>query len=90
MIEMEELLAEVEVFERGGSASSDLERILVIRYRDALLSGQHGRVAAGSLMRFSASADCHILFTVPHTPSVAGSAPALIFGRAFPGHMSPL
>jgi hypothetical protein len=53
---------------------------LVIRYRDALLCGQHGRVATGNLMRFSASADCHILVTVPHTPSVAGSARAFILG----------
>ena len=74
MVEVEELLAEVKVFERGGPACSDLKGILVIRYRNALLRGQYRSLAIGNLVRFSASADRHILIVVLHSFSVVGSA----------------
>jgi hypothetical protein len=71
MIEVEELLAKVKVFDGGGATCSNLEGILVVGYRDALLSGQDRHLAAGGLMRFSAGADRHILITVLYCFSLA-------------------
>ena len=42
VVEMEDLLAEMEVFEQRRPARPDLERILVVGDRPALRGGQHG------------------------------------------------
>ena len=54
VVEVEDLLAEVEVFEQRRPARADAQRVLVVGDRDALLRGQHGHVAAGDLMRLAA------------------------------------
>src|SRR5687767_8508161 len=61
MVEVEELLAQVKILERGRPARSNLEGILVIRYRNSLLCRQYRSLAIGDLVRFSPSADRHIL-----------------------------
>ena len=42
MVEMEDLFAEVEIFEKGRSARARLERVLVIVDRQPLVRGEHG------------------------------------------------
>jgi hypothetical protein len=54
MIEVEDLFAEVLVLEQSRAPRSYLERILVIRNRDALLRGEDGNVSACDLMRLTA------------------------------------
>ena len=39
MVEVEDLLAEMEVLEQRGSARADLERVLIVRNRSALGCG---------------------------------------------------
>ena len=55
VVEVEDLLAEVEVFQQRRAAGADPERVLVVRDRDALLRGQHGHVAARHLMGLAPS-----------------------------------
>jgi hypothetical protein len=87
MVEVENLFAKVKVFEPGGAACSDLEGILVIGYRDALLRGQHGGIAIGGLVHFSATADLHVLIGVPHIFSVIGNALSLVIVPTFLRHI---
>jgi hypothetical protein len=56
MVEVEDLLTEVEVFENGRSPRADLQGILVVRHRSALRGGQHRDVALGNLMQLAAFA----------------------------------
>jgi hypothetical protein len=76
----------VEILEPGRAARSDLEGILVIRYRNSLLRSQYRPLAIGMLVGFSPSANGHILIVVMDTLSVVGSALSRAFGRAFLRH----
>jgi hypothetical protein len=49
VVEVGDLLAKDEVFKQAGAALIGLERVLVVRDRDALL-GRHRRVAAPGLL----------------------------------------
>src|SRR5262249_15004367 len=64
MVEVEELLAEVKIFERRGAARPNPERILVVGNGGALLRGQDGRVTAGALVHFTASTGRDVLISV--------------------------
>ena len=50
VVEMENLLAEMEVFKNGRPARSDLQRVLVVGYRTALRGGQYRGIALCDLM----------------------------------------
>ena len=54
VIEMRDLFAQDEVFKQGRPARAALQRILVIRDRNALIGGQHFAGLRGRLMRFAA------------------------------------
>ena len=56
VVEMEDLLAEMEIFERGRPAPADAQRILVVGDRRALLRRQDRDIAARDLMRLAAFA----------------------------------
>lgn len=56
VIEVKNLLAEMEVFERHRPANAYLERVLVVGNRDTLLRCQRRPLAARKLMRFPARA----------------------------------
>jgi hypothetical protein len=56
VVEVKDLFAEVEIFERSRAAPADLQRILVVGDRCALLRGERGDIAAGDLVRFAALA----------------------------------
>ena len=56
VVEVEHLLAEVEVFQQRRAAGAGAERVLVVRDRDALLGGQHGGAGLGRLVRLAARA----------------------------------
>src|SRR5262245_4488730 len=73
MVEVEELLAEVKVFERRGAACTDPERILVVGDGDPLLSGQDGRVPPCTLVYFSTNTGHHTLISVLRRIALAGS-----------------
>src|SRR5215475_1540973 len=85
VVEVEELLAEVEVFECRGPACSDLQRLLLIGYGNALLRGQHRSLTARGLVHFSAGADRHILISVPHIFPVIAVL-FLVIGLTFSRH----
>ena len=53
MVEVEDLLAEVEVFQERRAARPDLQRVLVVRHRAALGRRQDGRVTRRNLMQFA-------------------------------------
>ena len=57
VVEVEDLLAEVEVFQERRAAGTGPERVLVVGDGDALLGGQHRRIAAGRLVGLAAAAD---------------------------------
>src|SRR5262249_36695219 len=78
MVEVEELLAEVKIFERRGAACTDPERILVVGDGDPLLSGQDGRVSACTLVYFSSRTGHHTLIMVLRRIALVGS----VLGRA--------
>src|SRR3546814_12718608 len=61
MVEVEDLLAKVEVLQRGRPAMADLQRVLVVGDRPALLRRQHRHVAAGDLLGFAARPARHLL-----------------------------
>src|SRR5262249_30260140 len=73
MVEVEELLAEVKIFERRGAAGTDLERILVVSDGDALLRGQVGRVPTSTLVHFSTGTGHHTLISVLRRFALVGS-----------------
>jgi hypothetical protein len=56
VVEMEELLPEVEIFQQGRTTLPRLQGILVVAYRPTLLRRQHGSIAASGLMDFAAIA----------------------------------
>jgi hypothetical protein len=87
VVEVEDLLTEVKVFERGGSTCSDLEGILIVGYRNALLGGQYRSIAAGYLMCFSSGTDRQILIAVLHRFSVFGNALWRVRLFTLPRHM---
>ena len=59
VIEMEDLLAKMEVFESRRAARADAQRVLIVRNRRALLRRERRDVAAGRLM--SSPADTGIV-----------------------------
>jgi hypothetical protein len=68
VVEVEQFFAKVEVFERRRPTPPDLQRILVVVNRRALLRRQHRHVAVGNLVRLAAlarrigwSASCAVL-----------------------------
>jgi hypothetical protein len=73
MVEVEELLAQGKIFECSGATCPDLERILVVGYRDTLLRSQCGCVAVGNLVHFAASAGHDTLISVMRRFALAGS-----------------
>src|SRR5712691_2689401 len=74
MVETEELLAQVKIFERRGATGTDLERILIVGNWDTLLRGQDGCVPTSTLVHFSASTGHHALISVLHRVTLVGSA----------------
>ena len=56
VVEVEDLLAEVEILQQGRTARADPQGVLVVGDRDALLRGQHRHVAAGDLVGLAALA----------------------------------
>ena len=54
VVEVEDLLAEVEVFQQRRAAGADPQRVLVVGDRDALLRGQYRRIAARRLVGLTA------------------------------------
>ena len=54
VVEVEDLLPEVEVFQQRRAAGTGLERVLVVGDRDALLGGQYRRIAARRLVGLAA------------------------------------
>jgi hypothetical protein len=61
MVEMEDLLPQVEVFQGGGPAGTNPEGILVIGDGGALLRGQYRHFTTGGLMGFAAPTSGHVL-----------------------------
>ena len=57
VVEVEDLLAEVEVLQQRRAALADLQRVLVVGDRHALRGGQLGLAGATSLMRLAARTD---------------------------------
>ena len=56
VVEVEDLLAEGEVLEQAGAAGADLQGVLVVGDRDALLGGHHRMVATRDLMGLAGGA----------------------------------
>ena len=56
VVEMEDLFAEVKVFEQRRPAGSGAQGVLIVRYRRALGGGQNWSVAVGDLVRLAAAA----------------------------------
>ena len=54
MVEVEDLLAEVRVFQQSRAAGAEAQGVLVVRDGNALRRGQDGDVAAGDLMGLAA------------------------------------
>ena len=71
MIEVEDLFAEVKVFERRGATRTDPERVLVVRDGNALLGGQNWCPAPGGLVHFSTRANRYLLVGVLRRDAVA-------------------
>ena len=61
VVEVEDLLAEVEVVEGDRATGADLERVLVVGDRNALLGGEDRDVAAGRLVGLAARAGRYAL-----------------------------
>ncbi len=61
VIEMEDLLAEVKVFERGRAARADPQGVLIVADDHALLRRQARPTVAGDLMGLAAVAALHAL-----------------------------
>ena len=61
VVEVEDLLAEVEVFQERRAADAGLERVLVVGDRDALLGGQDRMALGGDLVGLAPRAGRHIL-----------------------------
>ena len=61
VVEVEDLLAEMEVLERRRSTRADLQRVLIVGDRPALGGRQDGHVAFGDLMQLAAFAAHELL-----------------------------
>jgi hypothetical protein len=81
MVEVEELLAEVKIFERRRAAGADLERILVVGDGDALLRSQVGRVPASTLVHFATGTGHHTLISVLRRFALVSSVFRTTVGR---------
>ena len=64
VIEVKNFLAKMKVFQHGRSAGADFQRVLVIRDRSALLSGQDWSAVIGGLMGLAAGADGYGLVAI--------------------------
>ena len=61
VIEVKDLLAKMKIFQHRRPAGADLQRVLVVGDRDALLRGQDGETIFSGLMQFAAFAAPHAL-----------------------------
>ena len=61
MVEMEDLLAEVKVFQDRRPSSADFQRVLIVGYRSALSCRQNWNVDFRNLMEFPAFAPLELL-----------------------------
>ena len=61
VVEVEDLLAEMEILDQRRAARADLQRVLVVRDRAALRGGQDWRIACCDLMQFAALAAVELL-----------------------------
>ena len=86
VIEVKDLLAKVKVFQRRRAALADPKRVLIVGDGSTLLCGQHRRVTARRLVRFSSRAGRHILIGVLRRFTIVGVRWVLVTGRAFLGH----
>jgi hypothetical protein len=86
MVEVEELLTEVKIFEGCGAAGTDAERVLIVGDGDALLGGQHGRVAASALVHFASSTGYYTLISILRCIALAGSVLGCGTGDGFLCH----
>ena len=86
VIEVKNLFAKVKVFQRRRTALADPKRVLIVGYRSTLLCGQHRRVTAGRLVRFSSRTGRYILVGVLRRFTIVGVALGLVTGCAFLGH----
>ena len=84
---MEDLLTEVKIFERRGTARPDSERILVVGYGNALLCRQHRRVATGGLVHLSSGPGRHTLVGVLRRVARAGSVWRRVMSRLWLRHL---
>ena len=87
VVEMEDLLAEMEVFDEGRAAGADSQRVLVVGDRAALRGGQHRRTVFGNLMQFAAFAALQFLIVnrrVVRGRGLGGSSwPSTFSGKGF-------
>jgi hypothetical protein len=60
MVEMENLLAEMKVFEEGGASGADFEAVLVVRDWAALSGGQDIAVSRRDLVKFTPFANTEL------------------------------
>ena len=63
VIEMEDLLAKVKIFQSGRPSRTDFERVLIVGNGRSLLGGQNGDFPVGGLVEFAALAAHHIFYT---------------------------
>ena len=61
VVEVEDLLAEMEILKCRRATRADLQRILIVRNRPALRGGENGGVAFGDLMQLAAFAARQLL-----------------------------
>jgi hypothetical protein len=61
VVEVEDLLAKMEIFEQRWSAGANLERVLIVRHRTALGRGQHRHISCRNLMQLAALAATEFL-----------------------------
>ena len=64
MIEVKNFLAKMKIFQHRRPAGADLQRVLVVRHRCALLSGQYRGTVIGGLVGFAAGADGYGLIAI--------------------------
>ena len=60
VIEVEDLFPKVEVLQRGRAARANFQRILIVRNRHPLLSGQRGNISVRGLVSLTAGAESFI------------------------------
>jgi hypothetical protein len=77
VVEVEDLLAEMKILEKGRPPFPDTERILVVRNLDALGRGQRRLVGLATLMQLAAIADLGGRGRVLHLRVGGGCCPSL-------------